>query len=124
MPHCIYAAVELESPLSLRSANNRMSLLLVHANSDDREMYAEYLRNEGFAVQQAATTDDALPFVATAEAVITGLMVPGSGDPIEFIRSVRAQSNTLPIIVVTACVLDDRMEKAYGAGANVVLTKP
>jgi DNA-binding response OmpR family regulator len=101
-----------------------MSLLLVHANSDDREMYAEYLRNEGFAVQQAATTDEALPLVAAADAVITGLMVPGTGDPIEFIRRVRAQSSTLPIIVVTACVLDDRIEQAYRAGANIVLTKP
>jgi DNA-binding response OmpR family regulator len=40
-----------------------MSLLLVHTDSDDREMYAEYLRDEGFTVQEIATTDDALPLV-------------------------------------------------------------
>jgi len=101
-----------------------MSLLFVHADSDDRGMYVEYLRHEGFAVQQAGTTDEALGFVTTSHAVITGLMVPGTIDPIDFIRRVRAQSSTLPIIVVTTCVLDDRIMQAYRAGANVVLMKP
>jgi CheY-like chemotaxis protein len=101
-----------------------MSLLFVHTDSDDRSMYADYLRAEGFAVDEIGTTHDALPFAGDTEALITGLMVPGELDPVEFIRLVRAQHNTLPIIVVTACVLDDRMAEAHGAGANVVLTKP
>jgi DNA-binding response OmpR family regulator len=103
---------------------SRMSLLFVHTDSDDRAMYAEYLRSEGFAVEEKSTTDGALPIADGTDAVITGLMVPGALDPVEYIRRLRDQSPNLPIIVVTACVLDDRIEKAYGAGANVVLMKP
>jgi DNA-binding response OmpR family regulator len=101
-----------------------MSLLFVHTDSDDRAMYAEYLRAEGFAVEEKSTTDEGLPIADGTDAVITGLMVPGAIDPVEYIRRVRAQSPGLPIIVVTACVMDDRIERAYGAGANVVLMKP
>src|SRR5687768_10300667 len=85
-----------------------MSLLFVHPDSDDRAMYAEYLRAEGFAVEEIGSTDDALPIARDTEALITGLMIPGDLDPIELISRVRAQARTLPIIVVTACALDDR----------------
>ena len=100
-----------------------MSLLLVHTDSDDRAMYAEYLRAEGFSVEEIGTTDAALPLVPDVEAVITGLLVPGTIDALEFIRVVKGLCRT-PIIVVTACVFTDRMEKAQHAGADVVLVKP
>ena len=101
-----------------------MSLLLVHTDSDEREMYAEYFREEGFAVQEVGTTEGALPLARDARAVITGLMVPGSIDPIEFIEDVRRERPTTPIIVVTSCLVPHRIDEAYAAGANLVLTKP
>jgi DNA-binding response OmpR family regulator len=99
-------------------------LLLVHADTDDREMYADYLQHEGYAVLQAASTDCALTMLAGIDAVITGLMVPGRVDAVEFIRRTRAEHATTPIVVVTACVFTDRMRDALLAGADVVLIKP
>ena|SRR5688572_30291339 len=101
-----------------------MPLLLVHTDSDEREMYAEYFRGEGFAVQEVGTTEGALPLARHARVVITGLMVPGSIDAIEFIADVRRERPTTPIIVVTSCLIPHRIDKAYAAGANLVLAKP
>ena len=101
-----------------------LSLLLVHADSDDRAMYAEYLRREGFDVHEAGTTDSALPLIAEATAIVTGLLVPGSIDAVEFIGRARRQSGTTPIVVVTADASSERIELARKAGADVVLLKP
>ena len=87
-------------------------------------MYAEYLLFKGFTVHEVGTTDHALPLTASVDAVITGLLVAGTIDPIDFIVRVRAMWSTLPIVVVTACVYDDRITKADEAGANIVLLKP
>ena len=87
-------------------------------------MYAEYLRREGFDVHEAGTTDSALPLVPDATAIVTGLLVPGSIDAVEFIGRVRLESSTTAIVVVTAEASSDRAERARTAGADVVLLKP
>jgi len=84
-------------------------------------MYAEYLRREGFEVQEVGSTDDALPLVPHATAVVTGLLVPGSIDPVEFTGRVRREWST-PVVVVTASA--ERIEQARTAGADAVLLKP
>jgi CheY-like chemotaxis protein len=100
------------------------SVLLLHSESDDREMYSEYLRLHGYAVTVAGSTDEALPLIPRADALLTGLMLPGSLDPVELIRQVRAELGNLPIVVVTASAFSDRIEQAHKAGADVVLLKP
>ena len=101
-------------------------LLLVHANSDDREMYAEYLSAHGFRVTEAGTTDAAFPLILRAGAIITGLLVPGSFDGVELITRIRQDPATAekPIVVVTACTFSHQLERARRAGANAVLLKP
>ena len=100
------------------------SLLLVHNDSDDRAMYAEYLRGQGFEVREVSTTDDALALTSGAHLLITGLMVAGTLDPLDFIRRTRAEQSNLPIVVVTASAYPDSLTRAYDAGANTVLMKP
>ena len=56
------------------------TILLAHAGTDDRHLYAEYLRAFGFEVQEAATTDCALSELGECQLLITGLLVPGSFD--------------------------------------------
>jgi DNA-binding response OmpR family regulator len=85
-------------------------------------MYAEYLRREGFDVHEAGTTDSALPLVSDATAIVTGLLIPGSIDAVEFILRARQQSRTTPIVVLTAS--RERVDQARAAGADVVLLKP
>ena len=101
-----------------------LSLLLIHTESDDREMYAEYLRAEGFDVQEAGTTDGALQLLPQATAVITGLLMPGSVDPLDLITRVRQEWISTPVIVLTACADQGRLDRARVAGADVVLLKP
>ena len=104
--------------------NAPISLLLIHADSDDREMYADYLRREGFDVQEAGTTDEALPLLPHATAVVTGLLMPGSVDPVDLITRVRQEWSSTPVIVLTACADKNRLDKARVAGADAVLLKP
>lgn len=87
-------------------------------------MYAEYLRGQGFDVHEAGTTDSALELVPHVTAVITGLLVPGSIDPVAFISRVRRESSATPIIVLTSDAQVDRIERARAAGADEVLQKP
>ena len=100
------------------------SLLFVHTDSDDRAMYAEYLRDEGFDVREVGTTDDALLLTSGVDLVITGLMVSGTLDPLDFIRRTRSEQSNIPIVVVTASAYPDTLTKAYDAGAQAVLVKP
>ena len=102
------------------------SVLLIHANSDDREMYAEYLSAQGFRVTEAGTTDAAISLIPMADAVITGLLVPGSFDGVELITRIRHDPATAEkaVMVVTACTFSHQLERARRAGANVVLLKP
>jgi len=98
------------------------SVLLLHSDSDDRDMYCEYLRHHGYAVTVAGSTDEALPLVPTVDALITGLMVPGSIEAVDLIQQVRGELSDLPIVVVTA--VSEQRERAARAGADVVLAKP
>jgi DNA-binding NtrC family response regulator len=87
-------------------------------------MYAEYLRKAGFEVHEAGTTDRALELAPHVTAVITGLLVPGSMDAIEFIRRVHREWNATPVVVLTSDAQVDRMVQARAAGAEEILQAP
>jgi DNA-binding response OmpR family regulator len=100
------------------------TIVLAHAGTDDRRMYAEYLRAHGFRVKEAATTDVALSELADCQLLITGLLVPGSFDGVELIRRARAHCASLPMVVVTACGVERIRNDARTAGCNELLLKP
>jgi DNA-binding response OmpR family regulator len=108
----------------LEERSTPLSLLLIHTETDDREMYSDYLRSEGFDVHEAGTTDSALQLLPQATAVITGLLLPGSVDPVDLITRVRQEWSSTPVIVLTACADQNRLDRARVAGADVVLLKP
>jgi CheY-like chemotaxis protein len=98
------------------------SVLLVHAATDDRGMYAEYLRARDCTVVESSTTDDAFQLVGPADAIVTGLLMPTDG--VEFIRQVKASYPGKPVIVVTACVVTEVRERAVAAGCDALFVKP
>lgn len=102
------------------------SLLLIQVGADDREMYADYLTQQGLRVMEAATTDAALPLIPDVDVIITGLMVPGAVPPIELIARIRRDPRTAtkPVIALTACVLPEMRDRSWRAGADVFLLKP
>ncbi len=101
-------------------------MVLVESHDDTRALYAEYLRQHGYTVRTAATTDQALELSAGAAAVITGLGVRGSFDGLELIGRIRADaaSPRTPIIVLTAHSFEEHRRRALEAGADVFLAKP
>ena len=62
---------------SRRSALPRLGsvILLVESHDDSRDMYADYLRDCGFTVQTAGTTDEGLMLASDADVIVTGLRV-------------------------------------------------
>jgi CheY-like chemotaxis protein len=106
------------------SALTRM--LLVHANTDDREMYAEYMRGRGYNVTEVSSTDAATALIASNDVLITGLLVPGEIFPIGLIEGARTGrwGKVVPVIVVTATSVIPLHHEAEAAGAFRVLLKP
>jgi CheY-like chemotaxis protein len=102
------------------------AVLLVDSDEDGREMYAEYLRIQGFRVQTATTTDDAFSRASEVDVVVTGIRVGGSYEGVELVRRLRTDDATrrVPIVVLTACVSKSDQERAEAAGCNVFLRKP
>lgn len=101
-------------------------ILLVHGDSDDRQMYAEYFRSFDCDVIEATTTNAAPGFVADVDVMVSGLAVPGSLPAPELIAGATSGrwGKRVPVVVVTACVLPELHKAAYAAGADAVLLKP
>jgi two-component system, cell cycle response regulator DivK len=101
-------------------------VVFCHVGSDDREMYAEYLRGQGFEVIETGTTDGAVSELADAHVLITGLMVPGFVTPVGLIARIRQGCSSVrkPVLVLTACSQPAVLNAARRAGADVLLIKP
>jgi len=102
-------------------------VLLVEAHADTRDLYAEYLRYAGFVVTTADTVAEATRLAASVDAVVSGLCIERRMDGIALIAGVRAldaPGPRLPVIIVTAHLLEADKRSALAAGADKVLTKP
>ena len=104
----------------------RGSILLVEPPEDDRPMYAEFLRANGFSVTEVDSTDDGLSAAHDADLIVTGVRMRGSFDGIELVRRLRDDERTKskPLIVLTACTFEPDQSRAFAAGCDVFLPKP
>ena len=102
------------------------SILLVEPPEDDRPMYAEFLRANGFSVTEVDSTDEGLSAAHAADLIVTGVRMPGSFDGIELVRRLRDDERTKskPLIVLTACTFEPDQSRAFAAGCDVFLAKP
>jgi two-component system cell cycle response regulator DivK len=102
------------------------SILLVEPPENDRPMYADYLRDQGYSVTEVDSTDAGLSAAQAADLVITGVRVAGSFDGIELVRRLRGSEHTknTPLIVLTACAFEPDQARAFAAGCDVFLPKP
>src|SRR5579864_3041344 len=80
------------------------TVLLVESDADNREMYAEYLREYGVAVLTADTTDEGLRCASNADVIVTEHRVSGSFDGLDLVSRLRHADATKqkPIIVLSA----------------------
>jgi CheY-like chemotaxis protein len=101
-------------------------VLLVQADTDNREMYTEYLRYQGFLPVPVSTARDGLTVAPQVDIIVTGLLLPGDMDGVELVARLKRDERTkrIPVIVLTACVWTSDRERAVEAGCNVFLPKP
>jgi CheY-like chemotaxis protein len=108
-------------------ATSRSSrVLLIDADQDSWELYAEFLASAGLEVVTVSDGHGATELVATLRpaAVVTDVRLRGGIDGLEVTRRLRADDRTkrIPVIVLTAdeaCCAD-----ALAAGCELFLTKP
>jgi CheY-like chemotaxis protein len=103
-----------------------LTILLVQPKGDTLDLYAEYLRARGQNCIPLSDAAAALPAVAAADVVVTGILLPGSADGVELITKIRAseRSRRVPIIVLTACAFESERLRAQAAGCDAFLSKP
>ncbi|MFT7839298.1 response regulator transcription factor [Saccharothrix sp. BKS2] len=100
------------------------SVLLVEDDAHIRQALGLALADEGFAVADAVSGEQALELLAGAEpdVVLLDLMLPGV-DGLEVCRTLRARGD-LPIIIVTARTDAADVIAGLEAGADDYVTKP
>jgi CheY-like chemotaxis protein len=89
-------------------------------------MYAEYFRHQGWRVITVSVADDALRVASTATVIVTGILLPGPMDGVEFICHLKADYRTksTPVIVLTTCAWGRERDRAEKAGCDAFLSKP
>jgi DNA-binding NtrC family response regulator len=101
------------------------SVLVVEDNDLERQITAETLREEGFAVEEAVNGRRAIELLQLSrfDVVLTDLMMPGlSGE--ELLLRVKQQTPATQVVVLTAHGTIDSAVKATKDGAFNYLTKP
>jgi two-component system response regulator PilR (NtrC family) len=104
---------------------SQASVLVVEDNDLERQITAETLREEGFAVEEAAVGKRAIELLALSrfDVVLTDLMMPGmSGE--ELLAKVRSSYPGSQVVVLTAHGSTDSVVQAMKAGAFDYLEKP
>ena len=102
----------------------RKSILVVEDEVQIAEVIEAYLQNAGFSVVRAICGKDALTAFDqfALDLVILDLMLPGlSGE--EVCQQIRRKSR-VPIIMLTAKVMEDDVVKGLDLGADDYMTKP
>jgi len=102
-----------------------MRILIVEDDRQLRQSVARGLREDSYAVDQAADGEQALAHTAAHEydAIILDILLP-KFDGIEVCRRLRAGGVTAPILMLTALDAVEQRIAGLDAGADDYLTKP
>ncbi|MCA1829037.1 MAG: response regulator [Myxococcales bacterium] len=106
---------------------SRGRVLIVDDFEDARDLYAEFLRLQGYEVNGAADGPAALNLALPADydVIVLDLALPRM-DGLEVLRQLRGNPGTkrTPIIILSASVGQEPREDAIDAGADLFLEKP
>lgn len=107
---------------------DRRVILLVEDDRDGRIMYAQWLQQSGFHVEQAHNGLQALEraFEVLPDAILTDLNIPGI-DGYELTRRLKTDERTrhIPILAVTGYApFTNDPSRADRAGCDAILPKP
>lgn len=117
--HCPAVLVEEEEQASDRR------ILIVDDEAGIREVFAAWLREEGFECETAASADEALASLAedTYALVISDMMMPGRNG-VELLREIKARYPDTAVIMVSGVDRPQRVRDALRVGAFDYLIKP
>jgi PAS domain S-box-containing protein len=101
------------------------SVLVVEDNDDVRELAEQVLGMEGYAVQSAASGEQAMDLLrkgAAVDLLFTDVIMPGGMNGLELVEQARALRPGLPVLVTTG-YMDELPEGGRGGGLRI-LAKP
>ena len=103
----------------------RYSVLIVEDNADIVIGLQDLLQHDGYEVTVAGTCAAAIALVAQQRfnAILLDLGLP-DGDGLEVLNDVQRRDPSLPVIIVTAHIAQERTVGSLGKGAFAYLTKP
>lgn len=99
-------------------------VLIIEDRSTVREMIAEYLQKQSFAVVAVEHGRDAIQVVTTQyfDCVLLDLVMPVM-DGLEFLQAFRRISQT-PVVIISAKIDEEDKIRAFQLGADEYITKP
>ncbi len=98
-------------------------ILVVEDEEKLRRVIQLQLLSAGFAVEQAGSAEEALPFLDRADMVLTDLKLPGMSGQ-ELLAIVHRQNANLPVVMLTAFGSVETAVEAMKAGAFDFIPKP
>jgi two-component system OmpR family response regulator len=103
-----------------------MRILVVEDDKDVGAFVVRGLTEAGLVVELADNGRDGLFMAAseTFDAVILDRMLPGGIDGIRLLETLRAQKNTVPVLILSALADVDERVRGLKAGGDDYLTKP
>jgi CheY-like chemotaxis protein len=109
-----------KDPVRYTAANDRIRVLVVDDDDDIREIVAEHLKEQGYAVIQAATGQSAYDIVRADQnfnIVVSEVVMPGM-DGVTLAGLLRSHMPNLPVVFITG------YSRAYDLSGEMVLAKP
>jgi len=103
-------------------------ILLISDSADEREMYAESLRRDGFCTLQASTAADAYRLASelAPAAIVTDVRLEGNEDGLHLTDRIKHDEHMkdVPVVILTGYVFVHDREAAARAGCDVYVPKP
>jgi DNA-binding response OmpR family regulator len=99
------------------------SIALVEDNDDLRQLTSRFLSLRGYAVQEAAAAEDLAEFHNIPDIYVIDLNLPETSG-YDLVRNLRAASDEVGIIILSARERARDITDGYDAGADIYLTKP
>jgi len=103
-----------------------MRILVVEDDKDVGGFVVRGLKEAGHVVEQADNGRDGM-FMAASEAfdaIILDRMLPGGIDGLRILETLRAQNNTVPVLILSALADVDERVRGLKAGGDDYLAKP
>lgn len=108
-----------------KAGHSKPCVLVVEDNDDVRELAEQVLGMEGYAVQSAASGEQAMLLLrdgARVDLLFTDVIMPGGMNGLELVEQARALRPGLPVLVTTG-YMDELPQGGRGGGLNI-LAKP